>query len=328
MDIQIKSTLPYLKRVFSALCVAIAAVSLFAVMPDLAYAQSQQNPALSDSVKLDLASRYLNARQDLVQIWADMQKPQEIPDEAAVDKMVQQMMPNLSRSKEWNPDHPNWVKVKAVFQKQFTQLFSQIAEEQREHKKKLDQKQLDQAFQQAFANQLAADDLNKIVGFYESSAGAKFVKVHAQLFSAYPEAALSLQKKTQQGQKIEMSIPVDAARFKVLFGLFDEPIIYQWNLLDPGPGKNKSGLQAIPMITGMVVRGDFDRLAKIWDELPQETQLEVISYRESPLWKSERAAIIKGMQEYEKLAQLGPIARKLGESMLPSMDKVQGLLPK
>jgi hypothetical protein len=324
---KIKTSSPFLTRHKNFSMLFLTVVTSFCLnFPSTANAQEQQERpgnSASNVKKLDLARRYFDARSDITALQINNQAS-ETPDKAAIDKMVLQVMATLSKSKDWNPSNQNWEKVRQILGNAIKEMSTQI---ELEKKQGPDKNQINNALQNKFSNQLSESDLEKIVGFYESTTGINFVKTHTQIYAAYPGAMLKFQKMAQDGKKIDQTTTIDIQQFQILVGLFSEYLAYQLTVLDPGPGHDRSGLQALPMVTAMAIRVDFDRLEQIWNELPKDAQQEVIAYRESPNWKSERAALVSSLEELEKFTKSGAFMKKIAAAMAGAIGSVQGLLP-
>ena len=132
-----------------------------------------------DAAKLELARRYLDARSDLAQMLLEIEKPQPLPDRSTFEQMIDEMMPVLSASREWTPAHENWAKARAILSADLAELFSRIENERRSVPAS---DVLDRIVQARLASELSTDDLERIVTFYESSAGSGFIKAHTRLF--------------------------------------------------------------------------------------------------------------------------------------------------
>src|SRR5436305_1196385 len=78
---------------------------------------------------------------------------------------------------------------------------------------------------------------------------------------------LAMQEAMMVGERpAQAALRLDFEERNELLGLFDEFVRIQWGIADPGPGKDRSGLQAIPLMVGGAVDRRLGKLIAVWNQ--------------------------------------------------------------
>ena len=155
-------------------------------------------------------------------------------------------------------------------------------------------KRVQESFAASLATRLSADELWQLTRFYSERPGAQFLKVQQRLFDALASDLLAMQEAMMAGERpAQAALGPDFEERNELLGLFDEFVRIQWGIADPGPGKDRSGFQAIPLMVGGAVDRRLGKLIAVWNQMPSEDRAVILRWRDSPLAKKERDAIFE-----------------------------------
>lgn len=175
------------------------------------------------------------------------------------------------------------------------------------------------AFISALARALTGSELERILAFYSSPNGARFTEAYQRMAESLAKGMEDQQRQLLRGEQRSLAPIRDEHAFNELLGLFDEFVKIQLAMLDPGPGKDRSGLQAIPMMIMVAVQYRLSEIEEIWQALSDQVRRNVLAYRASELGRKEREALFKAAAEIPKavdmqsmLERIAPEVRRLG----------------
>ena len=320
----LKSTMPI--KFFSLPVLAFVLFLVNYVFPLAAFpqnSQTQSDQAALDARKIGLAQRYFNARPDLMALLSVNRTPDTL-DDAGIDKLVRESLQSLSSLKNWNPSNQNWPKAQQILNDAVKDYVAQVRAEK---KQMPDMIQVQATVNKTFSSQLSFTDLTNIVEFYESPAGVEFVSAHTKMFNDFAQGMLVAQQMAATGQHIATGNEPDMQQFQTLLSLYSEFLVYQMAVLDSGAGGDRTGLQALRIVTPMIVRIQFDTLNGIWNGLSLATRQQVLFYRSSPIWTNERNALTMSWVKTEQLTHLVAMSIKFATEMSIAINKIKPLLP-
>jgi hypothetical protein len=245
-------------------------------------------------------------------------------DGRAVDMMAANYLSQYKRGPNWNRDNPEWKRVATVIANDIHDIVEQIAADQRLHDLT---KQVEEVFVSGLATRLSASELRRLIQYYAEPPGQQFRKVQERLSNGLADGLVALQERMMSRQDAlpPQSRP-DPKELREVLGLFDEAMRIQWAVLDPGPGKDRSGLQALPMMIAAAVEIRSDELLAIWKELPEEDRAAIVAWRESPLAKKERTAIFESAKAIRAVFDPNAEMSRFAEAIARYEEKWRALI--
>lgn len=259
------------------------------------------NAGQQETDQTALAQQYVSLRAGVLlkaQDYTASKKP-DLKDRRVISSLTTNILRSYRRDSNWNPQNPEWKHAATIIERDMEQIVSELAANTR-----LNQvaKDMEEAFVRSLSAKLNSERLNELVNYYSQPTGAQFAKVQEKLHNALISGISDLQAKLIAGQRESRSQnTINPDAYKELVGLFDELVRIQWGILDPGPGQDRSGLQAIPIMVAAVVKDNYETLNKIWHEISEEDRKTIIVRRNSSLGKSEREAIFEAAKEIRKV---------------------------
>jgi hypothetical protein len=275
-----------------------------------------------DADKVDLSRQYVASRNGVLRI-PETAKQVRL-DGRAVDLMVAGYLSQYGRGPNWNRNNPEWRRLATVIAKDIQDIFEQLAADQRLHDLT---KEVEEVFVSGLAARLSASELRELVQYYSEPPGQQFRRVQEQLSNGLANALFALQERmmSRQDPLPPQSRP-DPKELRELLGLFDEVVRIQWALLDPGPGKDRSGLQALPMMITAAVQIRSDELLAIWKAIPEEDRAAIVAWRDSPLAKKERTAIFESAKGIRAVFDPNAEMSRIADAMARYDEKWRALL--
>ena len=168
-------------------------------------------------------------------------------------------------------------------------------------------KKTDAIFANGFASHLNKDELEELVRYYSEPQGEQLTKAQIELTEAMVAGQSALAMKAARGERfLQQKLPPNQKDVKEIMGLLDEFMKIQITLVDPGPNKDRSGLQAIPFMIAAVIGADSSKFLSIWGNITEQDRNAIMAWRSSPLAKKERDTIIECAKEIRK--QVNPEA--------------------
>lgn len=255
------------------------------------------NAGQQETDRAVLAQQYVSARAGVLLKAQDYtaSKKIDLKDRRVISSLTTNILRSYRKDKNWNPQNPEWGRAAAIIERDMEQIVSELASNTR-----LNQvaKEMEEAFVRGLSDKLSSEELNELVDYYSQSTGARFTKVQEKLHNVLISGINDLQAKLIAGQRGTRTQNVtNLEAYKELVGLFDELVRIQWGILDPGPGRDRSGLQAIPFMIAAVVKDNYETLHKVWHEISEEDREAIIARRNSPIGKREREAIFEAAKK-------------------------------
>lgn len=225
-------------------------------------------------------------------------------DDNQLDSIVVALARTMNNAKTWNTGHPNWPRVVTVIG---ADLRKAVQESRNDSRWAQFKKAYQDTFELGLARSLTPAELQQLIGFYGSSTGQRYREAYNQMTKAVSLAMFELKVMMRKGQRLSELSEAERTDFSQLIGLFREEQATQWAIFDPGPGKDRSGLQAIPMMFTMAVHLRLPELTRVWHQLSENDRRSILTFRESDLGKRERQAVS------EAARGLHPLFNEFGE---------------
>ncbi len=255
------------------------------------------NAGQQETDRTALAQQYVSLRAGVLlkaQDYSASKKP-DLKDRRVISSLTTNILQSYRRGSNWNPQNPEWKHAATIIERDMEQIVTELATNTRFNQVAKD---MEEAFVQGLSTKLSSEELNELVNYYSQSTGAQFAKVQEKLNNALISGINDLQAKLMAGRRESRpQNTIDPNAFKELAGLFDELVRIQWGISDPGPGHDRSGLQAIPIMIAAVVGDNYETLNKIWYEISEEDRKAIIARRNSSIGKSEREAIFEAAKQ-------------------------------
>lgn len=262
----------------------------------------------------ELATRYVALRAEVIQNGARLGSGASGSiDRELFKQMAHDIAQSLGRSSGWGPAHPAWPRVADTIERDLTELLQQA---EKDPLASVLQDEIRARLITEIERILQPKDLQKILEFYESPVGKRFLVQHARMLDALSSGLTEMQRRILKNEPTPTISQSDEELFKELLTLFDETVRNMWAFADPGAGKDRSGLQAIPMMVTVATQIKFRELGDLWRTLSTDERREVLGYRSSAYGVKERVALYEAM---------GKIKELLKGSNFRSMMELKGL---
>ena len=274
----------------------------------------------------DLATRYVELRLYQLQNSVSLggSSTASIAPEL-LDQIVQDVARNLKRSPEWNSAHPAWKRAVETIRRDLAELIAQ-AEKDSATQRLQENVRLQLAV--GIQTRLTAEELRRILLFYESPVGKHFLGQQVKMLDVLESSLLEMQRRMFRGEQISPDPQIDKILFEEVLTLFDETVRGMWALLDPGPGKDRSGLQAIPMLVTTGVQSRFREISDLWRDLSSDERGEVLVFRSSPLGRKERIVLSEAVGQIKGQLKNSDLQKLLESKGVELEQKWRGLVPK
>lgn len=238
-----------------------------------------------------LASQYVASRPGLLGgVNITVQGPISL-DKNTASILTIDILRRMKRESDWNKDNPEWKRLAAIIEKDLAKI--RVESNADSHKGEL-AKRIDGIFIHGLASRLSSHQLGELVKFYSKSPGTEFANVQIKMIEEVLFGIASIQEQAAAGQRFLSKQSPGAKNendFRELAGLFDEVVRIQLGALDPGPGHDRSGLQAIPMVMLMGIEANYAKINTLWKSIPEQGRAAIIAWRSSSLAKAEREAL-------------------------------------
>jgi len=284
--------------------------------------------AQSSPQNQELARSYMELRSGLF-LQGTQQIPGAIPSDFAdsLDVTARVMARGLKSSSDWNPNNPAWPTVLATIRADLQKTLEKVAADPRvaESSAKVQEILLD-----GIAHTLTESELRGLVEFYGSPLGTHYSKVYDQMTVEFARGQPAMVEAASEGRRLgnpPTAGPEQAAMQEIL-GLFDESYKMRLGMVDPGPGKDRSGLQALGFIIVGALQARFTEINRLWHQLDDDERRRIVAFRQSELAKRERAAIFeaaKGLQPM--ISDPNGIVHMQGKALEDLNRKWRALIP-
>ncbi|TAK54671.1 MAG: hypothetical protein EPO25_06280 [Gammaproteobacteria bacterium] len=242
--------------------------------------------------RINLSRQYVSSRTGILEIPRTARRVDfDSNDRRLYAAIAAQFLKDHPEGHAWNADHPEWKRVAAIIENDVREIFARLAADPR---LSVSARQVEETFVSGLAAQLTPSDLRELFYYYSRRPGAQFAKVQARLFNELASGLAAMKEQLTAGRRpVQRTIRPDAGELRELLGLFDEVVKIHLAMLDPGPRKDRSGIQAIPVMVAAIVEAQFADLNAIWKKLPKEDRSAILAWRNSPLGRKERTAIFE-----------------------------------
>lgn len=247
-----------------------------------------------EAASIDVARRYVNLRPSVLKFpeATGAANPENL--RLAFSTLSTEALRRYGQDPNWDASNPEWKRLTLVIESDIEQAIQQIAKDT--SIAEMSQKS-EEVFIRGMSSRLTEPELITLVQFYSSPAGKQLAVIQQQMFDEVAIAVSRKQLLMMAGQPNETPIPMDPDESKQLIGLFDEWVKLQLALLDPGPKRDRSGLQAIPAMAIIALQTNYARYSAAWRDIPESDRRSILSWRESPRGKKERDAIYETAKE-------------------------------
>ena len=254
---------------------------------------------LEDTEEVRLARDYVAARSGVLRIPQSAQfEVFDAEDRELLSRMAAEFIRQYCKSPACNPADAKARRTAAVIERDLQKLFTDLAADPR---LRLMQKRVEHAFIRGLSERLTAEDLRELTRFYSQGIGKRFLAVQGRLFEEMVSTIMAQRGFGRYGKRPQPpATKPDPEHYKEVLGLFDELVRIQWAIADPGEGKDRSGLQAIPLMVAGAAEQRFDPLYDIWTELRARDRAAILAWRASPLGTKERTAIFESARAIRK----------------------------
>jgi hypothetical protein len=231
------------------------------------FAGAQQEPD-----KVELAQKYMSMRGRVVMFAFKLASGQgDVKSHASL--IAESFLIGLKRGPDWNRNSPEWKRVSALIEKDIPNLVTELTVP---YTQKVNE-EIAKVFLNGLTSHLSTEELDELVLHYSSSQGEELTKTQEELDRALLSGQAEFSKMIAKGQKVPMPDSQDKKELQELMGLLDEYVLLQVAYFDPGPGKDRSGLQALPMMTYSAVASDPKRYTKIWEKIPEQDRTSILT---------------------------------------------------
>jgi len=171
-------------------------------------------------------------------------------------------------------------------------------------------------FVAGLSQRLAPEELAQLVRYYAEGEGAALARLQHTMFDEIGPAMAKIMVDRQAGRpgpdgRGLRTVP----EAKVILGLFDEWVRIQRAMHDPGPGRDRSGLQGLSMMALLTFELHHERFAALWRALPDDYRRDIVERRASALARKEREAIQETAAGLRAATGVEALEKKLLEVM-------------
>jgi hypothetical protein len=268
--------------------------------------------AIAQTDNIDLAKKYVDLRAATFRFQPPAQTQFDDSTKAAVvTQIVDELIGKDVRTKNWATEHPARQELRQMVLEDLKAASERINKEIGNPNLLT---QLENAFARGIATSMTKEQLEELITYYSSPLGQSFAATQGLLYANFERDVAKLQTQMQQIKK--PTLPPPENDLADLLNLFDEVVRIQWAWYDPGAAGDRSGLQAIGMITSVVVVQNFIALDSVWKEISSENRMAVTSRRRSEIGLSEREAVYKAASNLRAIFDPNEGAKKLMASMI------------
>ena len=154
-------------------------------------------------------------------------------------------------------------------------------------------KRIEDAFVQGIASLFTEKELQELIAYYSRPQGRLFISKQQALNNIVQSSLLTLQTNFSSNVEYPRRTNPDPGKLAELLGLFDEVVRIQLAISDPGPGGDRTGLQAIGFITNAGVVNAYPEILAEWEQISGKNREEILSWRKSASGLNEREVIYK-----------------------------------
>lgn len=268
--------------------------------------------AIAQTEDIELAKKYTDLRAATFRFRPPTQTQSDDASKAAlVTQIVNELIDKDVKARNWTAEHPARQEFKSMVQEDLKATSERINKEIGSQRLLIE---LENAFVRGLASALTKAQLEELISYYSSPLGQSFVATQGRLYVDFDRDVAKLQTQMQPLKKQTQQPP--ESELSDLLNLFDEAVRIQWAWYDPGVTGDRSGLQAIGMITGVVVVQNFTSLDAVWKATPIENRMAVMSRRRSVIGVSEREAVYKAASNLRAVYDPNEYAKKLMTAMI------------
>ena len=245
----------------------------------------------AQDAKLAVAINYVNLRGAP---WVLQQVPKPPVSDAKRQEFMQSLLDALAsgnaKSKHWAADHPARRALNDAIDPDLTRLGDLIFQKQDLAPLA---KRIEDAFVQGIASLFTEKELQELIAYYSRPQGRLFISKQQALNNIVQSSLLTLQTNFSSNVEYPRRTNPDPGKLAELLGLFDEVVRIQLAISDPGPGGDRTGLQAIGFITNAGVVNAYPEILAEWEQISGKDREEILSWRKSAPGLNEREVIYK-----------------------------------
>lgn len=265
--------------------------TIIALASSLSGADEQQD-------KTQLAQKYMSLRGNVV-MFSFKQPTEQFADiKLVASSIAENFLQGLNCGPDWNEGNPEWKRLSGLIEKDIPNLVAELDTPYKQRSNGV----IAKLFVKGLASDLTKAELDQLVGYYSNSWGQELIKAQEELDDALLSGQADFSKKLMEGKKIPLPDEQDKKELQEIMGLLDEYVLLMVAYLDTGEGKDRSGLQAIPMTIYSGVTSNPNYYTKIWKKIPVEDRASIILWRSSPLAKKEREILMKYAKDIRRIA--------------------------
>jgi len=265
-----------------------------------------------------LVRQYMVLRPELFQVAESAGVPLTMPTPDQLQEVARAFLPGLRSAPDWNSSHPDWKRMQNIIEADVPKMIQELsADAQTKQALEL----FNNALARGLASQLSDEQLAQLTQHYAQPDAVRFAAVEAYMLKQVNLATGHLQALAASGKRFEPPAGRNAQEVALLLSLMSEQLALQLGVVDPGPGQDRSGLQALPIMMGMAVSFSFDQIDAAWMALPEPQRAATLAWRASALAQAERQAIYEAGKSLGALPEFGVQMSRMGATMLKYQQK-------
>lgn len=274
-------------------------------------ASPQSTSFRADGTTRALAARYVALRPGLIAIGAA-----GVPQLPAVDALVDHLAGNRRLADR--------AKLRASVEADLQQLLADLAADPELAALSA---RLETTLAEGLAQRLDAVTLCTLVAYYESDAGAAQSQLQRHVYAALAQDMASAQQRLAERPDPHATIEPfgETDDERAVKALCAEFVAILWQLSDPGPGQDRSGLQALPVIVDSTLALDRDKYLGLWRTLPEAQRAAIVAARRAPLARQEHDALTEAAGALRAVVRPEALAARYVAGLEPLLRKWQAL---
>lgn len=229
------------------------------------------------------------------------------------------MMRKYRKGADWNPSHPEWKRIAQIIEDDARDAVAQLNDASWAAEV---ESKISEGFVLGLARKLESAELEALIKFYASAPGTQIARVQQRMFD---EMLPTLAERGRQQRLGHAPPAVDFLQEsdeegRQLLGLCAEWVGIQTALVDPGPNKDRSGLQAIPYMVLIAFQTNRSRYLDMWQSIPEQDRRAALDWRASKLAKREREVIYEVAKELNAQGHFKMVEQKVN-ALMTSLER-------
>lgn len=276
-----------------------------------AHPPSTPTPSSIDAATLALAVRYVALRPGLIAIGAT-----GVPQLPSVEALVGHLAGNRRLA--------DGAHLRSTIEVDLKHLLAELADDP---ELAALTSRLETALAEALAPRLGAEVLATLVAYYEGPAGTAQARLQRRMYAALAQDMVTVQQRIAERRDPRAPIapfgePEDERAVKALCSEFVAILV---QLSDPGPGHDRSGLQALPVIVESTLALDRARYVGMWRELAEAQRKAIDEARREPVSLQEHEALAVAAGTLRAVVKPEALAARYVAGLEPLLRKWQAL---